>query len=120
MTDDKCPSPECRIDLIRCLNKKVSKNYLGLALGIIVAAASTVAYLTYDAYDNARDAIAAETVKAKALAEANREGLHECRSNTRLIQQALETINERLKELKSDQREVNRKVLESLEELKDK
>jgi len=116
---DECPSPDCKIGIIKELNKKVSKNYLGISLSILVAAASTIAFLAYNAYDNARDVLAAETVKAKALAEVNREGISDSRTNIELIKQSLETINERLKDLKNDQKEVNTKILKNLEEIKD-
>ena len=117
---DQCPSSECRIDLIERLGTKVSKSVLGTSLAILIAAASTVAFLTYSAYDDAKKVLAAEATKARALAEVNREGLDKARSDSALIKQSLEAIDTRLREMKTDQKEVNKKVLESLEELKRK
>ena len=119
MSDD-CPDPKCKIELIRCLNKKVSKSVLGASLGILVAALSTIAFLTYNAYDNSRDVLAEETTKAKTLAEDNRKANTECRSNIEVIKEKLNTINERLREDRADQKEANKKILETLEELKRK
>ena len=117
---EDCPSPQCKLDIIKCMNRKVSKSVLGTSLAILVAAASTIAFLSYSAYDSARDVLAAETVKAKVLAETNREKINICDSNARLISQSLKTIDERLREMKSDQKEVNKKVLDALEELNNK
>ena len=117
---EECPSPSCRIDIIKCLNRKVSKAVLGTSLGLLIAAASTLSFIVYSAYDNARDALATEATKAKTLAETNRVGLSEARSDSALIKQSLEAINDRLREMKSDQKEVNKQVLKSLEELKEK
>jgi len=108
---DKCPSFECKIDLIKCLNKKVSKGYLGASLSIVIAACSVVAYLSYDAYSDGKNV-------RVAIIEKNREKIAEHDTSQKLIGQSLDSIKENLKDFKFEQKEVNGKILRSLEELK--
>jgi len=117
---DECPDPKCKLELIKCLNTKVSKGYLGTTVAVIVTALGIIAMLVYGAYDSRQVAKAEEIKRIEQKVEKHREKLADCKTNTKLITQSLETIKEDLKEFKHEQRKVNSEVLKSLEELKSK
>jgi len=118
--DLKCPDPDCRISINRCLNSKVSKSYLGISLGIIVAACVGIATLVHDSYSDGRDRREGELEAIEHKVEHNKDSVSKMDAQRMIIEMKLESIDGSLSEFKEEQKEVNEKILKSLEELKSK
>jgi len=114
----KCPDPDCRLSINRCLSTKVSKSYLGISLGIIVAAGVGIATLVHDSYSDGRDRREGELEAIEHRVEHNRERVSTIDAQRMVIEMQLENIDGNLSEFKLEQKEVNKKILESLEEIK--